>query len=737
MDRELRPRRAAPQPAPQPAPHDGFQPVRNRRGRRAAAAPAPAAGGPNHRAYRPLKPNNPAAGVYIEFHDKNGFNEALVTRRVHEVLADKPEFPRTMVTAQLPQLMGVATGRNKRDSGWTSTPFADNSGAIQFGTYQDYSVDAPAAAADESTLLLEALRLAPRNPFRIVKITITAVPALAVAGGYSGGNDCLFDALQAAGIDCDAALVREACDIPDGDMIELDDLPEIEQCLNVAIHVNRGLASRVSPYTSRRVCEQIGDSRVYTAANAPVCVTLANNHYSGATLPSHKERGTVAPKTIASMKGPRRLLLVHGEDAADSDFQWTASETRVGRLHAGNLHRIRTAAKLPTDDPKHNNICTWPVRGKHTAESIAREYTAIAALVEAIEAETRVEGQYASHGLWATAGPTGSIATFAHDLWLTTLSKKIPNLNVLEQGVVASAFTGGLVWGGKRPEGMDSVMYDDVEALDVRSLYPYIQRHMPLPDAHPKWADGAEILRISLAAAGGALPIGFYSVTITPEECAKETPFRFRHAKWFASPEVEEMRRLGYAAEIVGPALVWAKSTTVLFGNFTDRWYAAKERDARLKPIVTMAWGKLGQKNRKTYLMKAEEPLPEDFHTLSCDMSAPENISLTGVRLSEPVFKHSCPHLSAFIVAYGRCHINAIMDAVGRERVIAVQTDGVLIDRTMDGPEPVITAGLGGLKSEGRGRCEYVNVNKHRLLNADGTPVLKEGKGKPVSCGRW
>jgi hypothetical protein len=104
--------------------------------------------------------------------------------------------------------------------------------------------------------------------------------------------------------------------------------------------------------------------------------------------------------------------------------------------------------------------------------------------------------------------------------------------------------------------------------------------------------------------------------------------------------------------------------------------------------------------------------------------------------LDAPAYKFA-PHMSAFTLAYGRLKINEVMDSVGRDRIIAVQTDGVLVDMTKEGPAAVATPGLGGLKIEARGRCEYVHVNKHRMLAADGTVMNKAGTNKPASCGRW
>ena len=152
----------------------------------------------------------------------------------------------------------------------------------------------------------------------------------------------------------------------------------------------------------------------------------------------------------------------------------------------------------------------------------------------------------------------------------------------------------------------------------------------------------------------------------------------------------------------------------------------------RLKPLPTLLWGALGERNYTTSHGENEHAFFTHDVTLNDDGEVTE---CRGYDLRKQLYKHA-PQISLFVIAYGRRRMNEILDAVGRENVLNVQTDGCLVSVDSKRVEQIRalcddTPRLGGLKFENEGRLELTHVNKWQMLKvyANYERVLKK-------CGR-
>jgi len=246
---------------------------------------------------------------------------------------------------------------------------------------------------------------------------------------------------------------------------------------------------------------------------------------------------------------------------------------------------------------------------------------------------------------------------------------------------VKFAMTSAIIWCGK--EGV----FENCVELDICKSYLYIYLNELFPVNNGTVANGAPYND------GRTLKYGLYQVDITAEECAKETPPRFRYTKHnvYTHIDIEQMREHKYKHKIFGSCLVWAGREKTkgytgvhpVFKPFGERMHKMLEICPEMKHFVNPLWGMLTEKSRNYKCGDRDSIFPYiDVMNRSTDKET-NRTKIFGRFQGDNFYKHNGV-MGVFMIAFGRKRLNDFMDKIGRDKVLQVHTDGFLIQGDFD-----------------------------------------------------
>jgi hypothetical protein len=653
---------------------------------------------------------------YIYGQTKGGWTEAKFHQALRQVQAAEPG-KQYVAIMQIPSLVGVeerGKSKDKKNEGWIQTAWskhmkADGSIDVEYfrETLVDYDgPDGPTEGNDANSFLW-ALRNE-REQHRPIRLVIVARTPLANAGGRdaSGTNDCLLELIDPEG-DHDAS--RAAMGLELGSKISLVDLPVVEEHYKRAIVVDRVL-----------------DCRTSTTNYPPVHVRLAAEHYTAA-LP---ERESIQPVRLqdSELTGDcaTRTLCVHADVLVDDEkmiMSCTAEGSGKARQHYVRFYpqgRFFSIAKdkftrwqLTKRDASYTTERQW------TEDNIKAKYDELFTFVGLLHRRLKEAGVTVynpklkcRHGPNFLNAPKINYAIISKALWQHYVPRPVECPSAMESAIICNTMSGALIWNKQR-----GLKLEDAASLDVTSLYPTVMHRQRYPEGIPEIVEHTEV--------GDRLAC--VRIRISREECVKESPPRFRYSPsgWYTTVDLEQMKKHGYTHEVWGKALVWPGSTRDLFTKYVEQTFAWKKTDRRMKSLTTTLWGSLTERN-------STRTVPENgaFFLKDVDVnSRGEVCEALGYDLNQKLYKFA-PQIGMFVIAYGRNYMNCILDVVGRDRVVNVQTDGCLIDCSLRPPPTCPNNGkLGSLKLESRGRLDLRHINQWKMFAAaDGEVIQKCGR---------
>lgn len=229
--------------------------------------------------------------------------------------------------------------------------------------------------------------------------------------------------------------------------------------------------------------------------------------------------------------------------------------------------------------------------------------------------------------------------------------------------------------------------------LDFNSFYPSLMMDSQIPLAPPcfhkpsneymKKCTDAEREKYGLEFFFQPKEQGWYNVEITNEELNKETPRRFPKSKsgYYTREEVKDMQKHRYKFKLTSKrAILFDKEVKrkTLFKEFFQTLYALKIETGNkiCKRLMNCLLGKLATKNyRRAFAYNKDK-----------DVLVKENEELVNAKHRQYILKNYqeskymyAPWIQNLVYGRARHRLNELIDEVGRENVLAVKTDCVVV----------------------------------------------------------
>lgn len=471
-----------------------------------------------------------------------------------------------------------------------------------------------------------------------------------LGNGLDGGVDCLLDCLTTAldGLTKDETKkFREI--IPEGSGVKVDELSKIEEKLEVNINV-------FPYYESDMIWPRTVD------------MTLFNKHYELA-----KEDGC---EILPCDKEQTRLRIVLRNDHVIG--QMTKKGYVMETIDDARLEELKSLNK-------YKKIWMIEVIEEPTHE-LWKQYSEFDSYM------------FRKYGITITAYNT--LAKFAVGLWRRTLKQELRSARLMDDAILdCLSHSGSALVDIKDGEGA-STMYD------YNSFYPSLLT-TAVQVGCPKWGDESIKYKYMLNEEERKkygrdyflrLRCGWFHIEIDELELCKEFPKRFMKASsgYYYYKELQEMDRLGYKYQLTSKrAIIMDSDRSVLFKEFYTELYDYKvsSKNVVCKKVMNSLLGKLASKSYSVRQIKDGGDVSLKETEDVCSSS--ESVFITkNYRLSKYRYM---PWLQAKVFAEGRVKMNETIDKMGRDKVLAVQTDSIVM--LNGGVEPSNVSGkMGDLK---------------------------------------
>ena len=507
-------------------------------------------------------------------------------------------------------------------------------------------------------------------------VEFIAIPKVSDEGGHSPGNNCLLKILgynenQYDGIKKDMGLSPQ-------DLISISKIPLLEDIREKNILVLSHQYFGCGKYSENVVVNLIDDHYVKVDRRTPA-------KYSHIEL---------------EVTQKRRNLIVF-ENTPDGTKMYYQSKANIGPKYKTSTRSAVTQLE------KDENYIGWKVPDKRM--TLENAYNMYHEWEHVIFKATYDKEKKRGWSIFQCSSHQEAIMTY----WEYTLPSNIDPINKVNPIVDAfchNNMKGGLIYGKKG-------FYTSATEIDVRGFYHFIYKTLRLP------RDGGTIYNIDNPRVNkDKLQYGLYEVNITPEECNKETPFRFRYSKIYTHFEINKMKEHDYKFTFGKRCIIWSEKSGIypLLKNFADKLEYYRKNNKMIKRFVNMMWGMLTKKNFHKEKCKVGGTIsPMNIKEIKRVGKDLDNVQVIGNLMGVDYYEHS-PTVGFFIVSYARCLMNDIMDKVGRENIVRVHTDGCTI--TCDVPEGLLGEKLGEMRIENEGSVRVYHANKN-IWNERLTPL--------------
>lgn len=544
-----------------------------------------------------------------------------------------------------------------------------------------------------------------------------------VAGAYDPHNDCVLRCFRSVKNHLKSnAQIKQRLGLERDDMIPITYLPAIEKLFRVS-------ASIPGVYTTR--------------------ISDATHHITLAWEDDHCERvesqpaGHIAYKSLEDLQlGVQyKSVVVYQQARAGADIH-TYSRTSKGvrqKTHTGITGPQAIHAALAK-----KGVHLWKVE----AGDIADRYDELIAEIEG----------WAKHynpdiGPLNVA-PCGSWTNVGMRILQSTLTKPLRCPTPAEGDFLDRARLGALCW------ALDQTEHGPAASYDIKSAYPYVfgQNTFPTAPGTLRYIDESEFadLRQRYDEAQGSakysvaasIPYGLYTVEVNKADLNVDglAP-RFRHSRDGIYPhtDLKAMLHHGVPFTIKGDAMTWTKDELTLkaFNTFTSRLSTARtyakrrgEKGRSYKSAMNNLVGCLGWRDTRTLIVAPDDNgcyhVPADADVQWMEERRDGKCKFRVTSIARGKYPTTAAYLPIFAWAFARQRLNALMDIAGREHVLRIQTDSMVVtpegEARLLAHKSAVSDKLGSLHLEwSADRVEIVHCNKLRAWR-DGKVVKTVGR---------